>query len=181
MPATSTFVTPQDTPQQQPPVAASPTKVSSLPGDTINDAHKYLCKGFSVDDDTQQNEDNIGPLPSNSTGPSYTGWGWDGIDFHKEGNHQRSKPMFTYDQKRPVDKDNLLMTLFINFIPFDFITGVIIPETNKNLTTPMSIGEFLTFIGLWLIMSTTQGCKQDEFWSSSPVSIFCGAPFRLNG
>ena len=43
----------------------------------------------------------------------------------------------------------------------------------------ISYGEFLRWIGLWLLMSTIEGPSRRDF-SPAPISLFGGAPFRLN-
>ena len=148
-----------------------------MPGDTVNDAHQYLREGFFIDDDTQQNNENLTTTVHSAT---YQAWGWDGIDPHKQGNNQRTAPIFNEDPGRPIDKANLLLTLFLTLLPWDYFTKVVLPETNKSLTTKVTVGELLKFIGLWLVMATTEGNKRDDFWSSKPVSIFEGALYRFN-
>ena len=55
-------------------------------------------------------------------------------------------------------------------------------ETNKIIDgNQLTLGEFLKFIGVCLLLSTTSGHKWQEFWSASEVNIFKGAPFRLHG
>ena len=62
-----------------------------------------------------------------------------------------------------------------------FIT-VILPTMNKNLPVgenKITFGEFLKFIGLWLLMATVQGSQYREYWSEQPISMFRGAPFHF--
>lgn len=158
--------------------AAVPTDPNIRPGDTMNDAHQYLREGFHVDDDTVQNVENMAPGPSTA---EYGEWGWDQVDPHRGGNHTRADPIFRADENgRPIDKENLLMSIFLVMLPLDFLTNTVLTETNKRLRTPMTLGEFLRFIGLWLVMATTEGSKQHEFWSDIPISMFDGAPYRFN-
>jgi len=178
--ATSLFVTEQPTTEAMADPVEGATDNSVLPGDTINDMHQYLREGFTVDDDTRPNEENLLPQPANAGGVTYSNWGWDGIDPHKEANHRRNDPVFQEDPRRPIDAENILITIFISMLPWEFITTVILVETNKQMATPVTTGEFLKFLGLWLIMATTEGSKRDDFWSTKPISIFSGAPFRLN-
>ena len=65
-------------------------------------------------------------------------------------------------------------------IPWEFIIKTVIPETNKSLQSPMTLGEFLRFLGIRFMIATTNGNKVSEFWSTENVSIFSGAPFRFN-
>ena len=59
--------------------------------------------------------------------------------------------------------------------------STIIPGINKNIKgPPVNYGEFLVFLGIWLIMSTTVGIERRLFWSLSAVSMFSGAPYRFN-
>lgn len=179
-PAASLFIPEEALTEEDAAAAAASTNAQGVLGDTINHVHQYLHEGFEVDDDTQQNEENLSAETENNGSASYSGWGWDGMDAHKQGGHARSHPSFLQDKNRPIDKDNLLMTIFMTMIPWNYITTVLIPETNKQLATPLTMGEFLKFVGLWLIMATTSGSKRDDFWSQKPISIFVGAPFRLN-
>jgi len=56
---------------------------------------------------------------------------------------------------------------------------VLIKETNKALLPHLTCGEFLRWYGLWLVMATTEGCFRRDFWSTTPVSMFHGAPYRF--
>ena len=75
------------------------------------------------------------------------------------------------------------ITLFLRFFPKQLLNLVLI-ETNKKLQqdskAELTYGEFLLFLGLQLFMSTLNGYSRNEFWSSSPISLANGSPFRLN-
>ena len=59
---------------------------------------------------------------------------------------------------------------------------MVVVETNKIIEgNPLTVGEFLKFIGVWLLLSMTSGHKRRDFWSASEVDIFQGALFRLHG
>ena len=63
------------------------------------------------------------------------------------------------------------------------IINLVIKCANKNLPpeNPIDRGEFLRFIGLWLLMSTIGGgFDKMEHWSSTAPSPENGAPFRFN-
>jgi len=143
--AASTFDSSGPTIEESTTEVARPPGEQTALGDTINDAHQYLREGFSVDDDTLPNEENIGPGIAATTTNT---WGWDGIDPHKQGNNHRTDPVFNGDPNRPIDTSNLLMTIFINMLPWDYLTSILLVETNKNMTTKVTIGELLKFIGL---------------------------------
>ena len=57
---------------------------------------------------------------------------------------------------------------------------VVVPKTKEKLDDPLTYGELLRWIGLWLLMSTVDGSDRRSFWSTKNVNIFEGAPFRLN-
>ena len=40
-------------------------------------------------------------------------------------------------------------------------------------------GEFLVWIGLWILMSTVDGADEHSFWSSQEIDPFDGMPFHL--
>ena len=53
-----------------------------------------------------------------------------------------------------------------------------IPTMNQSMINPVSYGEFLCWIGLWILMSTVDGSNQWSFWLSKDINMFEGAPFR---
>ena len=71
--------------------------------------------------------------------------------------------------------------MFLIFFPRRFIEDVVVEETNSTLENATNIGEFLRYIGIWLII--TKACpgkmSHNKFWSHKPVSRKTGAPFRL--
>ena len=42
------------------------------------------------------------------------------------------------------------------------------------------MGEFLRWIGIWLLLSTKLGFKRSEYWSIKPIELYNGPPYRLN-
>ena len=60
------------------------------------------------------------------------------------------------------------------------IGWMIILETNKKLEYTLDIGEWLRFLGIILFMSTSNCCQRRDYWSSRPVNIEYGAPYRFN-
>ena len=46
----------------------------------------------------------------------------------------------------------------------------------QNLTH----GQFLVFIGMWLIMATVQGFQRRDFWSNITIDTFETDPYRFN-
>ena len=69
------------------------------------------------------------------------------------------------------------------FLPLQFFVDVIIGETNKvdEAMEDITPGEFMVYIGLWILMSTTaSGCDRRSYWENSPISPWSGAPFQFN-
>lgn len=72
------------------------------------------------------------------------------------------------------------LQLFDLFFPMSYVKTVLIPETNKQLNNELTLGEFYRWLGIWLLLSTTEGSPRSAFWSQNPPSCFSGAPFRLH-
>ena len=72
--------------------------------------------------------------------------------------------------------------MFLIFFPQRFIKEIVVEETNNKLENATNFGEFLRYIGIWLII--TKACPgkmlHNKFWSHKPVSRKTGAPFRLH-
>ena len=65
--------------------------------------------------------------------------------------------------------------------PEKYVVEVLLPATNKNLKTPLTLREFYVFLGCQFFMACFDGITSRKlWWSEKPVSMFEGAPFRLN-
>ena len=74
------------------------------------------------------------------------------------------------------------LDLFEGFFFSAYIKTTILPKTNNNLHRghdQLQYGEFLQWLGLWLLMSTMVGPQQHEFWAAYPINAFRGAPLHL--
>jgi len=56
----------------------------------------------------------------------------------------------------PAGMHATVLQLFEMMLPKTFLQEVLLVETNKHLTQQLQYGEFLRWIGLWLMMATTQ-------------------------
>ena len=57
---------------------------------------------------------------------------------------------------------------------------MIITEMNKTISgDPVTYGELLRWIGLWILMLTVNGSDRRSFWSMKEIDMFEGAPFCL--
>ena len=91
-----------------------------------------------------------------------------------------AKPELTFWTSLLSNLSNL--KLFKGLFFSSFIKTTILPQTNKNLPhgkKPILYGEFLCWIGLWMLMGTIIGPLRREFWATSPIDAFHGAPLCL--
>jgi hypothetical protein len=67
---------------------------------------------------------------------------------------------------------------FIHFLP-PFIKDVMLIETDKQINgKDVSRGEFVTYLGLWFLLSTvSHRCPRRAFWEDHDPSEWSGAPF----
>ena len=59
-----------------------------------------------------------------------------------------------------------------------FIQDVILPSSNKKLKQQSTYGEFLQWLGLWILMSTRDGYDTCSFWSLKKIDMFDGSGFH---
>ena len=65
--------------------------------------------------------------------------------------------------------------------PEDYLEEVLIPETNKGLSVPMDLQEYMQWVGCWLYMACWVGIEsRRDWWSTTTPLMAKGAPFRLN-
>jgi Transposase IS4 len=129
--------------------------------------------GITVDDDNLPLEGNINTGEPNTV---FNEWGFNGICPRRAqmGNTKSRAKMV-----RNICSSDMEL-LFEELFPIKFIKEVILIESNKQLTPPLTIGEFKRFIGLFFLMSTTEGFFRRDFWSRLPINMFRGAPYRFH-
>ena len=75
-------------------------------------------------------------------------------------------------------RDDINLQLFEQLFPWKYVEDVILVETNKVLDQqPVTYGELLYWIGLWVLILTVDGSDCCLLWSSKLVNIYEGAPF----
>jgi hypothetical protein len=156
-------------------------EVPTLEGNE-HDLMRLLADGYEVDDDNEPAPENAPTLaPSGNTGVTYSDWGFSGICQRRAENCRNEKAHI-----RSVTSDIVMggmdfITMFLIFMPKVFFETVLLVETNKAIQgQPVSFGEFLQFIGIWLYMATTAGYNRAEWFSSKNVDRWEGAPCRFN-
>ena len=134
---------------------------------------------IDIDDDNDPAPENI-PAPTDISSSSIFGeWGHEGVCFRKQQGNQNIRAKLNVALDPNADNPNL--QLFEILFPKKWILETVIPSTNNQLgEEPLSYGELLRWIGLWILMSTVDGSDCRGFWSNKHVNIFEGAPFWLN-
>ena len=135
-----------------------------------------------IDDDNQPAPEN---LPSTEDSIGVTDdimglWTHSSICEQKATIQSNAKPGLTFWTSSLSNPSNL--NLFKGLFFSSFIKTTILPQTNQNLShgeKPILYGEFLRWIGLWMLMGTIIGPLRREFWATSPIDAFHGAPLRL--
>ena len=80
-----------------------------------------------------------------------------------------------------IDVKPALLQQFEMLFPKEFVQQVILIELNKIIVGEHAqYSKSLRWLGLWFLMATLVGPRWRNFWTSSPVDEFEGAPFRLN-
>lgn len=146
------------------------------------DIARVQAMGFMVDNDNEPAPENVPELQEEeeATNEQQT-WGWSGADQRKLFGAEDLPPKM--NGLRGVALETITFTgMFLTFFPRIFLEHTIMKETNKKLEKDLTFGEFLIFIGIWLVMSYSSPGNLDrrEFWAKTKPSREGGAPFRLN-
>ena len=149
-------------------------------GGHAEDIALVRAMGLDVDDDNDPAPENIPTSVPGATneGNVHHGWGWTGIDHRKQLNITNVRANIagvTSDVMQHISFVGMFFLLF----PKSLIQ-TIIEETNAKLDDPTDMGEFLWWIGIWLLLSSMSGYKRSDFWSMKHIDLYDGAPYRLN-
>ena len=147
-------------------------------GRALNVKDVEFLRGFvPIDDDNDPAPENIPDSTVEVGDAVYTNeWKHDGICYRRQKTNRKEPPQVFGVKQSPDALD-----LFETFFPKAFLMDVILVNINKNHTeAKVTYGELIRWIGIWFLMSTITGPQRHEFWQTCDVSIFNGAPFRLN-
>ena len=148
-----------------------------------NDIISVMAAAPMIDDDNQPAPENL-PSTEDFTGTTddiMGQWTHSGICDRKATIQRNTKPELTFWTSLLSNPSNL--NLFEGLFFSSFIKTTILPQTNQNLPhgeKPILYGEFLRWIGLWMLMGTIVGPQRREFWATSPINAFHGAPLCLS-
>ena len=130
----------------------------------------------NVDDDNTPAPENI-PRPNDQpTNGFFGGWGHDGVCKRRRLNGDKSNARI---KNFPEIVTPTMLQIFEIFFPMGYVKEVILPETNKELSPPLSYGGFLIWLGLWFLMFTTHFDLCRGFWSTKTIDMFEGTQMRL--
>ena len=111
----------------------------------------------------------------------YGEWGFSGVC------HRRATGCVNNSAKlrnHSLDLNLSLLQLWEILFPTKWTKDVLIVETNKVLERysgrPLTYGEWLRWIGIWMQMSTTVGFDQQAFWNVEIKQGECPTPYRYN-
>ena len=169
-----------------------PGELRTLSGSNAEDIQLVRAMGFSVDDDNDPAPENV---PEASGTPATNGL-LEGQEFGPHPVDPRVANGCAYDQNPRVYKyynftTGMLLNvpyikIYLLFLAAEYILDrVIVPATNRKLqrnTTqrPLTYGEFLRFIGIWLFLSTMSRYPRWQYWSTKPISLSWGPSVRCN-
>ena len=131
-----------------------------------------LVDGSMIDDDNAPAPENI-PTPNDNTDGIFGEWEHSGSCYRALAGGRHLKARISY----PPHIKPSLFNMFELFFFTSFMKDVIIPQTNTHLTAngihhELSYGEFLWWIGVWLLMSMLHGPDHATFWSLMDVNHF---------
>ena len=129
---------------------------------------------LGIDDDNK-------PVPENVPGdpvPSVLSMAWGHYGFcYRKSNNLADTPARLVSNV-DTTRDNVNLQLFERLFPRKYVKDVILTEMNKVLDKqPVTYGELLRWIGLWVLISTVDVSDRCSFWSSKSMNMYEGAPF----
>ena len=147
-------------------------------GATREEIEELRRNGIEVDDDNE-------PAPENSTpqeAPPVAGVWEKPVYCNRRANPDISDTAGRFKNHRWDEiADYNEFDLFRICFPEDYVRDVVIPATNKNLIQNINLQEFYVWLGCIFFMACYEGVPDRElWWSTKPIDMFDGAPFRLN-
>lgn len=149
---------------------------------TDEEVNLVRFSGITVDDDNEPAPENRPSAADTQADRVFGDWDhYTGICPRRSASAHNTQPRL---KNFPRDVKPTRLQLFELLFPKTFVLDVILVAINASLNGPsVSYGEFLQFLGIWLIMGCVQGFSRTDFWSSSPITGLpehTGAPYRFN-
>ena len=109
------------------------------------------CQGIYIYDDNNPAPENFPRQGETTTGTG--NWRIEGIVYpRKDGKLQNYFASFRHYSHYAIICVSLLQ-LFLIMILEDYLEKVLIPDTNKGLSVPMDLQDFIKWVGCWLHMA----------------------------
>ena len=160
------------------PLRAATSDVFANVGNLGDDLEDLRRQGIEVDDDNEPAPENAEPAVER---PNNGRFEKPMMCPRRMANVNNAKGKFNSHRWDDIAEMNELDLFRMCFFE-KFVIDVIIPETNKFLGTPMTLQEFYVWLGCIFYMACFEGVgNRYEWWSTTPIDMFNGAPFRLNG
>ena len=161
--------------EETPPVTLPEAVDEALNGQSVeNNTIEALRDIVDIDDDNEPALENVPQPTDNATRILSMEWGHSGLCFCHVNNlgPHRARLNFPVDGSR----GDYYLQLFEGLFPHDLLL-VVIEKVNDNVEGRMvSYGEFLWWIGIWILMSTVDGADRQSFWSTNKLDPFHGVP-----
>lgn len=159
---------------------AVPT-LESLEGGLDSEIVRLRAEGYEVDDDNEPAPENTPTQAALSESAVYGEWGVSGVCQRRSDGLRCDAARLLNVRTETVTSGLDILAMFIMFLPRTFIENVVLVESNKHIEgQPITFGEFLQFVGMWLYMSTTAGFRRSDWFSHKKIDRWDGAPFRFN-
>ena len=129
----------------------------------------------NVDDNNKPTPENIPQSTDSMSSPLSTEWGHSGFCYRKSLSMQNSGAKLNF-HVGPAEDDYYLQ-LFEGFFSKDLLNMIIKGISMKINSELVTYGEFLQWIGLWVMVSTAAGTYHQRFWSTRDLDIFQGCFF----
>lgn len=163
-------------PIQEDAAAEDLIEMPEVTGNNQEDMERLCIDGYNVDDDNEPAPENV---PDNNQNNN-TGFDPTWVQYHDWNSNVfcNWKVQFNHFENASIKPNqsplgNKQVDWFLRCIPMRYIQDVLIPEMNKKLIRRMDLPEFLRFLGLLFLMSTTRvGCGIQSYQDQG-LKKFC--------
>ena len=121
-------------------------------------------QGCEVDDYNNTDPNNILNTGTQPDLPTYKQWVQDRINWRKSEGHYNERDRLTVLGGKPLRGIIYLTNFFLFLLKFCIETVLLPQENNRIKGDPLSFGEFLCHIGLWILISCHIGYNRSFFW-----------------
>ena len=137
-----------------------------------------LCGVIDIDDEIVLAPKNVPRTMDRSNWMLSTEWGHTGFCYRKSQNFGDSQARLNLQVN--LTTNGYYVQQFEGLFQKQVLT-VVIDKVNENMhgEDDLTYGEFLWWIGIWVLMLTVDGANCQSFWLSKYVDPFEGAPFHL--